>query len=265
MTLVAGVDIGSTTAKCILLEDGKVVGKSLAPVGVELVRDAERALEKALEDARRERRDVAVVTGTGYGRFKVTFGQFTVTEIGCHAKGAHLLFPETRLVLDIGGQDTKAIKIDPSGEVVDFAMNDKCAAGTGRFLEICAGALGYDVSEIGPASLGARLPVKVTNTCTVFAESEVASYVARGKDPKDILAGLYVGIVGRSLSLLQRVGVEPQVTFTGGVSKNEGMVRTLEKRLGMRVNVSPLSQYIGAIGAALYGAERVGGAGGPSA
>lgn len=259
MTLVAGVDIGSTTAKCALLEDGRVVGRSLNPVGVELVKDAERALELALADAGRDRREIAVVTGTGYGRFKVTFGQFAVTEIGCHAKGAHLLFPGTRVVLDIGGQDTKAIKVDPRGEVVDFAMNDKCAAGTGRFLDVCAGALGYDVSEIGPVSLGARHPVRVTNTCTVFAESEVSSYVARGKDPKDILAGLYAGIVSRSLSLLQRVGVEREVTFTGGVSRNEGMVRTLEGRLGFRVNVSPLSQYVGAIGAALYGLERVGG------
>ncbi len=259
MTLVAGVDIGSTTAKCILIENGEIVGKSLAPVGVELVKDAERALSQALTESGRERREVTVVTGTGYGRFKVAFGQFTVTEIGCHAKGAHFLFPGTRVVLDIGGQDTKAIKVDPRGEVVDFAMNDKCAAGTGRFLDVCAGALGYDVSEIGALSLGARHPVKVTNTCTVFAESEVTSYVARGKDPKDILAGLYGGIVSRSLSLMQRVGVEPEVTFTGGVSKNEGMVRTLEHRLVLKINVSPLSQYVGAIGAALYGLERVGG------
>ncbi len=257
MTLVAGVDIGSTTAKCALIEDGKVVGRSLNPVGVELVKDAERALALALSDSGRERRDVRAVTGTGYGRFKVTFGQFTVTEIGCHAKGAHFLFPATRVVLDIGGQDTKAIKVDANGVVIDFAMNDKCAAGTGRFLDVCAGALGYDVSEIGPLSLGARRPVKVTNTCTVFAESEVSSYVARGKDPKDILAGLYGSIVSRSLSLLQRVGVEPEVTFTGGVSRNEGMVRTLRARLGLPVNVSPLSQFVGAIGAALYGLERL--------
>ncbi len=258
MTLVAGVDIGSTTAKCILLEDGAIVGKSLAPVGVELVKDAERALEKALGEAGRERREVQAVTGTGYGRFKVTFGQYTLTEIGCHAKGAHYLFPGTRVVLDIGGQDTKAIKVSDRAEVVDFAMNDKCAAGTGRFLDVCAGALGFDVSEIGSLSLGARHPVKVTNTCTVFAESEVSAYVARGKDPKDIVAGLYASVVSRSLSLMQRVGVEPELTFTGGVSRNEGVVRTLRQRLNLSVNVSPLSQYVGAIGAALHGLERAG-------
>ncbi len=257
MTLVAGVDIGSTTAKCVLLDDGKVVGKSLAPVGVELVKDAERALEQALGDARRERREVAYVTGTGYGRFKVTFGQYAVTEIGCHARGAHHLFPQTRLVVDIGGQDTKAIRLGERGEVVDFAMNDKCAAGTGRFLDVCAGALGFDVAEIGPLSLEARHPLKVTSTCTVFAESEVASYVARGKDPKDVLAGLHTSIASRSFSLMQRVGISPEVTFTGGVSRNEGMVRALERRLGLTVNVSPLSQYLGAVGAAIFGAERL--------
>ncbi len=262
MTLVAGVDIGSTTAKCVLLDDGRVVGKSLAPVGVELVRDAERALEQALADAHRERSEIAYVTGTGYGRFKVTFGQYAVTEIGCHARGAHHLFPKTRLVVDIGGQDTKAIRLGDRGEVVDFAMNDKCAAGTGRFLDVCAGALGFDVGEIGPLSLEARHPLKVTSTCTVFAESEVASYVARGKDPKDVLAGLHASIASRSFSLMQRVGISPEVTFTGGVSRNEGMVRALERRLGLTVNVSPLSQYLGAVGAAIFGSERLAGTGG---
>ena len=259
MSLVAGVDIGSTTAKCVLLEDGKIVGQSLSPVGVELVKDAERALTVALESAHRNREEVRYVTGTGYGRFKVSFGQHVVTEISCHAKGAHHLFPGTRLVLDIGGQDTKAIKVSGKGEVVDFAMNDKCAAGTGRFLDVCAGALGFELAELGPISLEARHPVKITSTCTVFAESEVASQVSRGKDPRDIVAGLHESIVSRTLSLIQRVGVEPEVTFTGGVSRNEGMVRALHRRLDLPVNVSPLSQYMGALGAALFGQERLAG------
>jgi (R)-2-hydroxyacyl-CoA dehydratese activating ATPase len=260
MSLVAGVDIGSTTAKCVVLDpEDRVLGKSLSPVGVDIVKDAERALEAALADAHLARSDIAFITGTGYGRYKVYFGQLVVTEISCHARGAHFLFPGTRLVVDIGGQDTKAIRINDQGEVVDFAMNDKCAAGTGRFLEVCANALGFDIGEIGALSLQARRPVKVTSTCTVFAESEVTSYVARGKDPKDILAGLHASIVNRTLSLMQRVGVEPEVTFTGGVSQNEGMVRALHRRLGAPVNVSPLSQYLGAIGAALHGRERLSG------
>jgi (R)-2-hydroxyacyl-CoA dehydratese activating ATPase len=260
VSLVAGVDIGSTTAKCVILDpEGRVLGKSLSPVGVDIVKDAERALEAALTDAHILRSDLAFITGTGYGRYKVYFGQLVVTEISCHARGAHFLFPGTRLVVDIGGQDTKAIRINDRGEVVDFAMNDKCAAGTGRFLEVCANALGFDIGEIGALSLQARRPVKVTSTCTVFAESEVTSYVARGKEPKDILAGLHASIVNRTLSLMQRVGVEPEVTFTGGVSQNAGMVRALHRRLGAPVNVSPLSQYLGAIGAALHGRERLSG------
>jgi (R)-2-hydroxyacyl-CoA dehydratese activating ATPase len=257
MSAVAGVDIGSTTAKCVVLsDDGRILGKSLSPVGVDIVRDAERALEAALADAPLARSEVGFITGTGYGRYKISFGQLVVTEISCHARGASHLFPGTRLVVDIGGQDTKAIRINAKGEVVDFAMNDKCAAGTGRFLDVCAGALGYDIGEIGPLSLEARRPVKVTSTCTVFAESEVTSYVARGKEPKDILAGLHASIANRTLSLMQRVGVEPEIAFTGGVSQNAGMVRALTRRLGVPINVSPLSQYLGALGAALHGSER---------
>lgn len=260
MTAVAGVDIGSTTAKCVVLDGPTVLGKSLSPVGVDIVKDAEVALNAALADAHRSRAEIGYIVGTGYGRYKIQFGQLVVTEISCHARGASFLFPGTRVVVDIGGQDTKAIRINDRGEVVDFAMNDKCAAGTGRFLEVCAGALGYDIGEIGPLSLQATHPVKVTSTCTVFAESEVASYVSRGKERKDILAGLHASIANRTLSLVQRVGLEPEITFTGGVSQNEGMVRALGKRLGAPVNVSPLSQYIGALGAALHGRERLAGA-----
>ncbi len=257
MKVAVGMDIGSTTAKCVLLREGEIIGRSLNPVGVDIVRDADRALQLALQDAHLDRGDVGFTTGTGYGRFKIQFGQLAVTEISCHARGAHFLFPKTRLVVDIGGQDTKAIRVNERGEVVDFAMNDKCAAGTGRFLDVCAGALGLDVADIGPLSLNSRHPVRVTSTCTVFAESEVTSYVSRGKEPQDILAGLHASIANRSLSLLQRVGIEPEVTFTGGVSRNEGMVRALSQRLGLPVNVSPLSQYMGAIGAALVGEERL--------
>lgn len=256
MTIVAGMDIGSTTAKCVVLEGDRVLGKSLSPVGVDIVKDAERALEAALADSGIARSEVSFITGTGYGRYKVYFGQLVVTEISCHARGAHFLFPGTRVVVDIGGQDTKAIRVNEKGEVVDFSMNDKCAAGTGRFLEVCANALGFDIGEIGALSLQAKRPMRVTSTCTVFAESEVASYVSRGKDPKDILAGLHASIANRTLSLMQRVGIEPEVTFTGGVSQNGGMVRALNRRLGASVNVSPLSQYMGALGAALHGQER---------
>ncbi|HKZ40317.1 MAG TPA: acyl-CoA dehydratase activase, partial [Candidatus Hodarchaeales archaeon] len=190
--IVGGVDIGSTTAKCVILdEEKKVLGKSLAPVGVKIVEDAEKAFNSALTDAGLKKEDCSFVVGTGYGRFKVYFGQAVITEISCHAKGAQFLFPETRTVLDIGGQDTKAIRINEKGSVVDFAMNDKCSAGTGRFLEVCAEALGYHVNEIGDLSLAASRPVKISSTCTVFAESEVINQVSRGKKAEDILAGMH--------------------------------------------------------------------------
>ncbi len=258
---VAGVDIGSTTAKSVVInEKGEILGKSLAPVGVKIVQDAEKSFEAAVASAGLSKDDVEFIAGTGYGRFKIYFGQAVITEISCHAKGAHFLFPKTRTVLDIGGQDTKAIRVSERGEVIDFAMNDKCSAGTGRFLDICAEALGYHVSEIGEASLKATYPVKISSTCTVFAESEVISQVSRGKSPENILAGLHRSIAYRSISLLRRVGIVPELTFTGGVSRNVGLVNTLEELLGMKVNVSPLSQYLGALGAALFALERVMGA-----
>ncbi len=258
MTIVAGVDIGSTTAKTVLLGDKGIVGTSLSPVGVQITKDAERSLETALKEGGLQRSDLALIAGTGYGRFKIRFGQLVVTEISCHARGASYLFPGTRLVVDIGGQDTKAIRTDDAGNVVEFAMNDKCAAGTGRFLDVCAGALGYDVSEIGPLSLQAKQVARVTSTCTVFAESEITSLLARGRDPRDILAGVHQSIANRTLSLIQRVGCEPEVTFTGGVSRNEGMVNALKDRLQSPVNVSPLSQFVGAIGAALFARDKNG-------
>lgn len=257
MSVVAGVDLGSTTAKTVVLKDGKIAGTSLAPVGVEIVKDAERSLESALQAAGVERQALNLVAGTGYGRFKVRFGSMVVTEISCHARGAQHLFPGTRLVIDIGGQDTKAIRINERGDVVDFSMNDKCAAGTGRFLDVCANALGYEVDQIGPIALESQSPVRVTSTCTVFAESEVTSHVSRGKQPRDILAGLHHGIANRTMALVQRVGIEPEVTFTGGVSRNPAMVKALASQLGFPINVSPLSQFMGALGAALYGQDKL--------
>lgn len=254
---VAGVDIGSTTAKSIIIDQNKkIVGKSLFPVGVRIVEDAEKSFQLALDDAKLSREQVKFITGTGYGRFKVHFGQSIVTEISCHAKGAQFLFPNTQTVLDIGGQDTKAIRVK-DGEIIDFAMNDKCSAGTGRFLEVCADALDFKVNEIGDLSLKGDKPVKISSTCTVFAESEVINQVSRGKTPENILAGMHLSIARRSVSLMRRVGIVPEITFTGGVSKNKGLVASLEEVLEMKINVSPLSQYLGACGAALFGLERI--------
>ena len=253
-----GVDVGSTQTKAVLLdEEGRIVARSLVDTGAFLVRAAERAYEKALAEAGVGRDDVGYVIGTGYGRFKVAFGDDQVTEISCHAKGAWALYPNTRTVIDIGGQDTKAIKVSDRGEVLDFAMNDKCAAGSGRFLTNSAEALGMEVSAIGEKSLEAKSPVRLSTVCTIFVETDILSYLASGKKVEDILAGVHGAIGSRTIALVRRVGAEAEVTFTGGVARNVGMVRAIEEKLGTRVNVSGDSHYTGALGAAIFAVERM--------
>ncbi|MDH5403525.1 MAG: acyl-CoA dehydratase activase [Candidatus Heimdallarchaeota archaeon] len=256
--IVGGVDVGSTTAKSVILDSNKkLLGKSLQNVSPRVAEDAETSFVKACKDAGIDRDQVFLVAGTGYGRLKVRFGKLVVTEISCHAKGSQFMFPNTRLTLDIGGQDTKAIRLGEKGEIIDFSMNDKCSAGTGRFLDVCAESLDYSLDDLGPVSLTATRPVNITSTCTVFAETEVSNQLARGRKKEDIVAGLHDSIAQRSLSLMRRVGIEKEITFTGGVSRNQGMVRSLENILNTKINVSPLSQWFGAIGAALYAIEEV--------
>jgi predicted CoA-substrate-specific enzyme activase len=255
--LVGGVDVGSTQTKAVILDGSRNIrGRSLIDTGAIITKAAENAFAAAVADAGVDADDVAYVIGTGYGRYKVTFGHAQVTEISCHARGAQYLFPKTHTVLDIGGQDTKAIRVGENGQVMDFCMNDKCAAGTGRFLGAGAFALDIPLGELGPLALGAHNPVKITTTCTVFAESEIISWLARGKKAEDVLMGVHQAIAARSLSLIRRVGVEEEVTFTGGVTRNVAMVKILEELLGTRLNVSPDAHYMGAIGAALFALDR---------
>ena len=255
--LVGGVDVGSTQTKAVILDGScHIRGRSLIDTGAIITKAAENAFAAAVADAGVEADDVAYVIGTGYGRYKVTFGHAQVTEISCHARGAQYLFPNTHTVLDIGGQDTKAIRVGENGQVMDFCMNDKCAAGTGRFLGAGAFALDIPLGELGPLALGAHNPVKITTTCTVFAESEIISWLARGKKAEDVLMGVHQAIAARSLSLIRRVGVEEEVTFTGGVTRNVAMVQILEELLGTKLNVSPDAHYMGAIGAALFALDR---------
>jgi len=209
--------------------------------------------------------EVAFVAGTGYGRYRITFGDIQVTEISCHGRGAVHVFPNTRAVVDMGGQDTKAIRVDAAGNIVDFCMNDKCAAGTGRFLGAAAAALEIPLDELGPTSLRGDRPVQISTTCTVFAESEVLSWLARGKKIEDILAGVHRSTVSRAMGLMRRVGIEPEVTFTGGVSRNTGIVSALNEALGFQVNVSEESHFMGALGAALFALDHVRGARPPAA
>lgn len=255
--LVAGVDVGSTTTKAALLDENKRVrALALVDTGANVVRAAERAFQQALAKAGLEEWDVTFTVGTGYGRYRVPFGDLQMTEISCHAKGASLLFPGTRTILDMGGQDTKAIRVNELAEVRDFCMNDKCAAGTGRFLTAAAEVLGLQLEELGTVASQSKKPMKITNVCTVFVEQEIMMHLARGCPVEDILAGVHATIAGRSVGLLRRVGLEEEITFTGGVARNPGMVRAIEERVKVKLNVSPDSQHIGAIGAALFGWER---------
>jgi predicted CoA-substrate-specific enzyme activase len=257
MTFGAGVDVGSTQTKAVIVDASRrIVARSLIGTGANVSRAGENAFVKACEAAGLPREAVGYVVGTGYGRYKITFGDAQITEITCHARGAHSIFPGTRTVIDMGGQDTKAIKVGPDGSVADFSMNDKCAAGTGRFLSAAADVTGVGLDEIGPLSLEARSPVRLTSVCTVFVESDIMSYLAQRKTVEDILGGVHKAIATRTMALVRRVGVEDEITFTGGVSRNVGMVKALEDVLGRGLNVSAEGHYIGALGAALFALER---------
>jgi predicted CoA-substrate-specific enzyme activase len=258
MAYAAGVDVGSTQTKAVIVDEtGRIVGRSLTDTGANVVRAAQSAFDMALEDGDLREQEVEYVIGTGYGRYRVTFGNTQVTEISCHGRGASHMFPGTRTVVDMGGQDTKAIRVTESGEIDDFCMNDKCAAGTGRFLGAASMALDIPLSDLGTTALGSTRPVKISTTCTVFAESEVLSWLGKGKKIEDILWGVHTSIAVRTVGLLRRVGINEQVTFTGGVSRNQAMVKALEDRLGVKLNVSEESHYMGALGAALFALDHI--------
>jgi len=258
MAYAAGVDVGSTQTKAVIMDEHRrIVARALIDTGANVVAAAENAYVEALRNSGLEEQQVEYVVGTGYGRYRVTFGNTQVTEISCHGRGAVHVFPATRTVLDMGGQDTKAIRVSPAGEIHDFCMNDKCAAGTGRFLGAAAAALEIPLERLGSTALEAEKPVRISTTCTVFAESEVLSWLGKGKAIQDILLGVHQSIGSRSIGLLRRVGIEEQLTFTGGVARNVGMVHVLNESLGLQVNVSEESHYMGAIGAALFALDYV--------
>ncbi|NNN18884.1 MAG: 2-hydroxyglutaryl-CoA dehydratase [Acidimicrobiaceae bacterium] len=260
MAYAGGVDVGSTQTKAVIInEDLQIVGRALVDTGSNVVVAAQTAFDIALRDGNihEEEEGVEFVVGTGYGRYKVTFGDSQTTEISCHGRGAVHMFPGTRTVVDMGGQDTKAIKVTPSGEILDFVMNDKCAAGTGRFLGAAASALGVPLGELGPVALRSTRPTKISTTCTVFADGEILSLIGKGKKVEDVLLGVHHSVVSRALSLMRRVGIDKEVTFTGGVANNIGMVTVLNEELGFDCNVSSDSHFMGALGAALFAMDRI--------
>ena len=252
MRIVAGVDIGSLSAKAIIMdESGRVLGSAIASTGANSRATAEIVFGEALDRARLTLDDVQEIVVTGYGRVSFAHPARKVTEIACHAAGAHHLVPGTRTVIDIGGQDCKVIGVSKEGRVVDFVMNDKCAAGTGRFLEVMSRALGVPLESMGELSARSRNRLTISNMCAVFAESEVVSLVAEGHPKEDIIRGLHEAVATRVAGMARRMGLEKEVTMTGGVAMNRGVVRAIEEALGLRLNVPAEPQLVGALGAAL--------------
>ena len=253
---VSGVDIGSLTAKAVILDGERMLASSLVMTGHNSRVAGRRALDLACKDAGIEEGDLASIVSTGYGRLAVDFASEQVTEITCHARGAHHLHPEVRTVIDLGGQDSKAIAVGPNGKVVDFVMNDKCAAGTGRFLEVMAQALEIELDELGDISLESESPAPISSVCTVFAESEVVSRVAEGVSKVDIVAGIHQAIASRVYAMSARIPVEERVVMTGGVARNSGVVRALEERFETDLLVPEMPQHVGALGAAIIAAAH---------
>jgi len=250
--ITAGVDVGAATAKALALDEDKILSYYIIPTGGDVVKAADLVIKETLARAGIDFDDLSHIISTGYGRHSVSYAQKAITEIACHAKGANFLFKEARMVIDIGGQDSKAILVREQGMVKDFVMNDKCAAGTGRFLEVMAGALGLRLEELGDISLRSKNACSISSVCTVFAESEVVSLRAEKESVEDIIAGLHQAIVKRVVSMAMPMGVAPPVVFTGGVAKNSGVIKALEAELKTTLIIPEEPQIVGALGAALF-------------
>jgi len=249
--LVAGIDIGAATAKVVILSDGKISSNAIIPTGFDVIESANEVTKLACEKIDCSMDELEFIVSTGYARNAVSFANKTLTEIFCHAKGVHFLLPEARTIIDIGGQDSKVIRVNESGNVVNFTMNDKCAAGTGRFLEVMAGVLGLDISEMGPVALKSSNPCQISSTCTVFAETEVVSLRAQGRSREDLISGIHKAVVLRVIAMAKGVGFERQLVLTGGVAKNIGVKKFLEDGINMEAMIPEEPQITGALGAAL--------------
>ncbi len=253
--LTIGIDIGSISTKGVLLNGDIIIAKELTKSGANPKVIAEDLIYRLIEHDGISKKDIGYILATGYGRLSADFADKTITEITCHAKGAFALNRDIRTVIDIGGQDSKVIKVDEFGNVVDFEMNDKCAAGSGRFLEVMAGALEIDLHEMGKISLKSNNPSSISAMCTVFAESEVISLLAKGEKVEDIVAGIHDSITKRILGMVRRLKLEKAVIFCGGVAKNDGMVYSLKKVLKTDLFVPDNPQFAGAYGAAILARE----------
>lgn len=252
--LTVGIDIGSITTKIAMMDGGKILHTDVALSGYDMDKAWRDIFAKMLQSTGKKEADVKYIISTGYGRNIVDAAQKKITEITCHAAGAKYFYPKVKAVIDIGGQDSKFIKIDDSGNVADFVMNDKCAAGTGRFLEVMARALHVEIKDFAAMSNRATKAAVISNMCTVFAESEVISLIAKGESRENIIAGIHESIASRMMSMMNRSGVVKPIVMTGGVSKNMGMRDALERKVGTKIDVPEQAQICGAIGAAILGA-----------
>ena len=252
-----GIDSGSTSTNAVIIDDQKqILAYAVQRTGAKSIESAQRVRDEVLQKAGLTPDEIRVTTATGYGRISIPFADQNVTEISCHGKGAHLINPAVRTILDIGGQDSKAIRLNEHGDVVDFVMNDKCAAGTGRFLEMMARTLEISLEELGQISLESKESIKINSMCSVFAESEVISLIAQNKEAADIAHGVHEAIVNRCFSLLRRVGLTPVYMMTGGVAKNPGVAAILREKLRGEVYIYEEPEIVGAIGAAISGLEK---------
>jgi predicted CoA-substrate-specific enzyme activase len=249
----AGIDIGSRTIELVVVGDaGQITASFQADTGFDPITEAKKLADGVSFDR---------IMATGYGRnlFEISFDAPTVTEIKAHARGARVFFPDVNTVLDIGGQDSKAIALFENGKVRKFEMNDRCAAGTGKFLEIMAKTLGYDIEEFSREALLAKKDLHISSMCTVFAESEVTSLIAKGHDRREIARGLHTSVIRRAAGMIKRVSYDGKIVFTGGVAQNRCMRLLLEQKLGCKVLVPEQPQFVGALGAALILAETING------
>lgn len=257
--IVGGCDVGSATGKAVIMKDGEVIAWEIIPSTTKPEVTARTVMDKALEKAGLSSiKDLDYIVGTGYGRLKVPFANENVSEITCHARGAQWLLPTVRTVVDIGGQDCKVMSLGQNGKVLEFVMNDRCAAGTGRFFEAMARVLDCGLQGLSELALKGKNPATISSQCSVFAESEVVTLVNEGMELADIVAGLHASIASRLNSMVRKVGLVQDVVLTGGCAKNDGLAKALEDKLGVAVKKLPLDpQIAGAIGAALIAAERV--------
>jgi predicted CoA-substrate-specific enzyme activase len=252
----AGIDIGSTMTKVVIMDE-EVIASIVGPTGPEHRRLANQVMAEALRKTDLPFEAIDYIVATGYGRINVPFADKQITEISCHAKGIAHLYPKAKTVIDVGGQDSKGIKIGRKGKPVNFVMNDKCAAGSGRFLDILADALEVDISDLGPLSLEAKEPAQISNICTVFAEQEVRSKLVEGVPLSDLVAGIHESLANRICRMVNRLKVEEEIILTGGVAKNIGMVKALSDKLGHETTVPSDPFFTGALGAAILGKDMV--------